>query len=104
MKETITYQQFIDPALRRAQQMEVKSEAVWVTFLELDGIINISKFARNYLHRSQSWFAQKLHGHTVDGKRRTFTESEYAEITASIRELAKRLHEYADCIDKAKIE
>lgn len=104
MKEQISYQQFIDPAFRRAQQIKVKSEAVWVTFLELDGILNISKFARHYLNRSQSWFAQKLYGHTVDGKRRAFTEAEYTAIAASLRELAKRLNEYADCIDNARVE
>lgn len=102
MKEKITFEQFCDPAFRRAEQMKVKSEAVWVTFHELGGLINISKLAREYFNKSQSWFAQKINGHSVDGKKRSFTPEEYARITSSLRDIARRLDRYADEIDAAE--
>lgn len=101
MNHKITYEQFCDPAFRRAQQIKVKSEAVWVAFLELDGLLNISKFAKQYFGKSQSWFAQKLHGHNVCGKNRTFTTDEYKTLSASLRAVAARLEQYADEIDAA---
>lgn len=103
-KEKITYEQFCDPSFRRAEQMKVKSEAVWVSFLELGGLLNVSKFAREYFHKSQSWFAQKLNGYSVCHKEKSFTGDEYKQISDSFRDIARRLNEYADAIDSAKIE
>lgn len=97
----ITYEQFCDPSFRRAEQMKVKSEAVWVVFHELDGLINVSKMAKEYFHKSQAWFAQKLYGHTVSGKERSFTEQEYEQIAATLRSIGHRLLEYANEIDTA---
>lgn len=101
MNNKITFEQFCDPAFRRAEQIKVKSEAVWVAFLELDGLLNVSKFAKKYLGKSQSWFAQKLHGHNVCGKSRSFTADEYKTISASLREVAAKLEQYANEIDAA---
>jgi hypothetical protein len=98
----ISYEQFIDPAYRRAEQMKVKSEAVWVTFNELGGLINVSKLAKDYFHKSQSWLAQKINGYNVCKKERSFTSDEYAHLTAALREIAKRLNDYADEIDAAQ--
>lgn len=98
----ITYEQFNDPAFRRAEQMNVKSEAVWVTFTELAGLINVSKLSREYFHKSQSWFAQKVAGYSVCNKERSFTAEEYTQLTAALRDIAKRLNEYADAIDAAE--
>lgn len=103
-KEKITFEQFCNPEFRRSEQMKVKSEAIWVTFLELDGLINISKLAKHYFNRSHSWFAQKLHGNSVAKKERAFTEAECAKLTSALRDVAKRLNEYADAINKAKFE
>lgn len=104
MKEKITFGQFCDPAFRRAEQMKVKSEALWVAFLELDGLINISRLARRYFHKSQSWLSQKLHGHSVCDRKRSFTEDEYRQLAESFRDIARRLNEYADAIDAAEME
>ncbi len=103
-KEKITFEQFCDPEYRRKQQMQLKSEAVWVVFHELDGLLNVSKFAKRYFNKTQSWFAQKLSGMTVCNKKRAFTPDEYSAISASLRDIAKRLNDYADEIDKAKNE
>jgi hypothetical protein len=98
----ISYEQFTDPAFRRAEQMKVKSEAVWVTFNELGGLINVSKLAKEYFHKSQSWFAQKINGYNVCKKERSFTSEEYAQLTTALRDIAKRLNDYADEIDAAE--
>lgn len=98
----ISYEQFNDPAFRRAEQMKVKSEAVWVTFHELDGLINVSKLAKDYFHKSQSWFAQKLNGYSVCNKERAFTAEEYACLSEALRHIACRLNKYADEIDAAE--
>jgi hypothetical protein len=100
--KNISYEQFTDPAFRRAEQMKVKSEAVWVTFNELGGLINVSKLAKEYFHKSQSWFAQKINGYSVCNKERSFTSDEYAQLTKSLRDIAKRLNDYADEIDAAR--
>ncbi|MCM1368934.1 MAG: DUF5053 domain-containing protein [Candidatus Amulumruptor caecigallinarius] len=101
-KKKITYEQFNDPAFRRAEQMKVKSEAVWVTFAELAGLINVSKLAKEYFHKSQSWFAQKVSGMSVCNKERSFTSEEYARLSNALRDIANRLNEYADAIDAAE--
>ncbi len=97
----MTYEQFIDPVLRRERQMKVKSEAVWVAFLELDGLINVSRLAREYFGKSQSWFAQKLNGYTVCHKKRSFNAEEYARLAESFRDIARRLEDYATAIENA---
>lgn len=102
MKDKISFEQLCDPAFRREQQMKVKSEAVWVAFLEMRGLINISEFSRRYFGKSQSWFAQKLHGNNVCNKERAFTPEECHKIADSFRYMAMRLNEYADVIDNAK--
>ncbi len=84
--------------------MKVKSEATWVAFHELDGLINVSKLAKEYFHKSQSWLAQKINGYDVCNKKRGFTEEEYKQLTAAFRDIAKRLNEYADAIDAASTE
>lgn len=98
----ISLEQFLDPKFRREEQMKVKSEAVWVTFHELDGLLNVSKLAREYFHKSQSWFAQKMNGHSVCNKERSFTKEEYAQLSEALRDIAKRLNQYADEIDSAQ--
>lgn len=100
-EKKITFEQFCDKDFMRAEQMKVKSEATWVTFLELGGLINVSKLAKDYFHKSQSWFVQKLNGYDVCHKKREFTTEEYAQLTASLRDIARRLNEYADAIDAA---
>lgn len=100
--DKITPEQFGDAAYRRKIQMGVKSEAVWVTFHELDGIINISKLAKVYFKKSQSWLAQKINGLSVNGKEKEFTPDEYRLLSASLRDIADRLNGYADAIDAAR--
>jgi hypothetical protein len=100
--KNISFEQFTDPTFRRAEQMTVKSEAVWVTFHELDGLLNVSKLAREYFHKSQSWFSQKLNGYNVCNKERSFTAEEYTQLTTALRDIATRLNNYADAIDAAK--
>ena len=97
----ISFEQFSDPAFRRAQQMQVKSEAVWVVFHELDGLINVSRLAKEYFNKSQSWLAQKINGYSVDHKARTFTREEYVQLSSALRDIASRLNNYADEIDAA---
>ena len=104
MKEKISFEDFCNPEFIRKEQMKVKSEALWVAFLELDGLINISKLARRYFRKSQSWLSQKLHGHSVCNKERSFTKEEYHQLAESFRDIASRLNEYADAIDAAEME
>lgn len=97
----ITFEQFCDTSFLRKEQMKVKSEVVWMSFLELDGLINISKLSRQYFNKSQSWFAQKLHGNEVCKKERTFNDEEYAQLAQAFRDIARRLNEYANALDSA---
>lgn len=83
--------------------MKVKSEAVWVIFHELDGLVNVSKLAKDYFHKSQSWFAQKVNGYSVCNKERSFTKAEYAKLSEAFRDIASRLDKYANELDAAEI-
>lgn len=101
MNEKISYKDFCDPEFRRSQQIKVKSEAVWVAFIELNGLLNISKFAKRYFNKSQSWFTQKLYGLNVCNKQRKFNAQEYKQLSNAFRDIAARLEQYADDIDAA---
>lgn len=86
----------------KTEMIKLKSDAVWLTFHELDGLLNISKVARLYFNRSHSWFAQKLHGYNVCSKERSFTSEEYSKISTTLRDIARKLNNYADIIDIAE--
>ena len=98
----ISYEQFLNPEFRRAEQMKVKSEAVWVVFHELNGLLNVSRLAKEYFKKSQSWFLQKLYGYNVCNKERSFSKEEYSELSSALRDIANRLNKYADEIDNAE--
>ncbi len=100
--EKIRYEEFLYPAARRAKQMAVKSEAVWVVFNELGGLINVSRLAKDYFGRTHGWLAQKINRYSVDGKIRQFTPEEYAQLSEAFRNIAKRLEKYAEEIDSAE--
>lgn len=90
-----------------AQREEIiadKSGATWNAFVELEDLINKSKFAQQYFDKSQSWFSQRLHGCTVRNKAVAFKEEEYRQIAESFRDIAKRLIAHANEIDNAKME
>ena len=93
-----------DPAFRRAQQVKVKSEAMWVAFLELKGIINNSGLAREYFKRSPSWLIQRVNGNIVFGQHAKFSEAEYHQLAEAFRDIARRLNAHADEIDSAALE
>lgn len=103
-KEELTFEQFCDPAYRRTKQIEVKSEATWVAFMETKGVINKSGIAREYFKRSPGWMTQRINGNTVFGKTARFRESEYHQLAEAFRDIAKRLNAHADEIDAAVME
>ena len=85
----------------RSECMKEKSGAVNVIFVELDGILNLTKFSKRFFGKSQSWFSQRLHGSLVMKKERSFKAEEYARIAEGFRELAAQFSQYADELDKA---
>lgn len=102
MNEKITFEKFCDPEFRREEQFKIKEEAVWASFMELNGLVNITKFSEKYFGRSHGWFAQKLYSHVVCGKPRKFTSEECDKIAQSFRDLAAELDAYAGYIQSAK--
>lgn len=98
----ITFEQLCDPEFIRNEQLKVKIEAIWVTFLELGGVINLSKFTKLYLGKSQSWFSQKLNNTKNNGVVQDFTTEEATNVASALRLLSERLKEYADIIDRAE--
>lgn len=101
-EDKITLEQLRDPAFRRGMQMKVRSEIIWVAFMEMDGLVNFTQFAKRFFGKSHSWFSQKLHGLTVKGIKKGFTEDEYRIFAASFRKMAAKLNEYADALDNAE--
>ena len=102
--QTPTFEEFCNPAYRRAQQVTIKSEAAWVAFLELRNILNTSGLAREYFKRSPSWILQRINGNKVFGKKAEFTESEYHQLAEAFRDIARRLTAHADEIDAAAMD
>jgi hypothetical protein len=86
----------------RNQAISFRGGAILNAFVELDGIINKSEFARQYMEKTHSWFSQKLHECPVGGAKKEFTSDEAAKIAESFRDIAKRLLALADEIDQVK--
>lgn len=99
-----TFEQICDPAYRRAELVKEKAGVVFVMFNELNGLINQSQLAKQYLHRSQSWLAQKVNGCVVCDKTASFTEAEYHQLAESFRAISARLATYADELDAAQMD
>ena len=93
-----------DPAFRRSLQLKIKSEALWVAFNELDGLLNKSRLAQQYFNRSQAWLSQKINGCTVCNRKAGFTEAEFHQMAEAFRDIARRLTAHADEIDSATME
>lgn len=88
----------------REKLLDVKTNATWVAFTELDGLINNSALARQYFHRSPAWMNQRINGNKVFGERARFREAEYHQLAEAFRDIAKRLEAHADEIDAAAME
>lgn len=90
----------------RAGIVSYKMGAVWnaVNELDVEGIVNFSKFCEKYLQRTGDWVDEKLEACMSIRKEQAFTLDEYAGITKGLRELASKLQEYAEEIDSAKDE
>lgn len=84
--------------------IETKSGAVWISTVELQGLINLSGVAREYFNKSQSWLSQRIHGCMVMKKKMAFKEAEYAQFAAAYRDIAARLLAHADEIDRAALD
>lgn len=86
----------------RNKVITYRGGAIFNAFVELDGIVNKSEFAKQYMEKTHSWFSQKLHGCPVGGAKKEFTSDEAAKIAESFRDIAKRLLALADEIDQVK--
>ena len=104
MSEKITLEQLRDPNFRRAQNITIKSGAVFVAFTELNGIINNAALARQYFHRSSSWISQRINGNTVFDKKAGFRPAEYQQLADAFRDIARRLIAHANEIDTANLD
>ena len=88
----------------RAKLLDVKTNATWLAFSELEGIINNSALARQYFKRSPSWLTQRINGNTVFNKTAMFRPEEYHQLAEAFRDIARRLNAHADEIDNAELE
>lgn len=83
----------------RKEVMNYRGGAIYTAFDELEGIINKSEFAGQYMKKSQSYFSQRLNGCVVGGKNRGFSSDEARLIAESFRDIAGRLSELASEIE-----
>jgi len=75
----------------RAEVVSYRTGAISNAFIELDGIINKSAFVRDYMHKSQGWFSQRLHGAHVCRTDVSFKPDEARQIASAFRDIARRL-------------
>ena len=101
MSEKPTFEQVCDPKFRRNAQIETKSGATFVAFMELKGVINNSGLARQYFQRSSSWLLQRINGNVVFDKKAGFRPEEYQQLSDAFRDIARRLQRHADEIEAA---
>lgn len=83
--------------------ISTKQSAVYTHFSELDGVINLSAFAKRFMQRSQSWFSQRINKCVVMNKEQTFKADDFKRISDGFRTLAQQLNQYADEIDRAEL-
>ncbi len=83
----------------RKKVITYRGGAIYNAFIELEGIINKSEFAKQYMEKTQSWFSQRLNGCPVGGAKKEFTSAEAIKIAESFRDIASRLCALADEIE-----
>lgn len=99
-----SFEQFCDPAFRRAEMIEDKRGAVWVAFFELRDLIKSSGIAKEYFKKSPSWITQRINGNIVFGEKARFRETEYHQLAEAFRDIARRLQDHAEEIDAAAFD
>lgn len=81
--------------------LQEKEGATWLSFLQINDLLNYSEVSRRYFNRSATWILQRLHGYTVNGKQAKFKPAEYTKLIAALRDMAKLFSEAADNIENA---
>ena len=89
-------------AQHRKETIAFKDGAIFIAFLDLDGLLNKTALSKQYFGKTQGWFSQKLNGATVCDKERSFTVNESHHLAEAFRDIAKRLIAPADEIDNAE--
>ena len=79
-----------------------KSGAVWLAMMELSNYIVFSAIAKEYFKKSSNWILQRLHGYEVNGKPAQFKPGEITIFVKALRDIAVKLNEAAERIEKAK--
>lgn len=82
--------------------LQTKNGALQYYLLRIGGIINISAFTKEYLHKSAQWFYQRHRHHVVNGKHAEFKDEEFDVIVKALRHLGDELHRMADAIENAE--
>lgn len=85
----------------RKVNVTIKSGAVWVSTVELNGLIDFEGIAEEYFGQSKEWMDGKIEGCTYMRESQEFTGEEYAKLAEAYRDIARRLSKAADEIDAA---
>lgn len=73
--------------------------AMWVAMFDICLLVNFSEIARSYFNKNVNWFNQRLHGYNVNGKPAEFKPDELKILSASLRDISRKILEAADKID-----
>lgn len=79
-----------------------KAGAVWLAMIELSDYIIFSAISKNYFKKSGNWILQRLHGYEVNGKPAQFKPEQYTIFAQALRDIAVKLEQAADSIEKAQ--
>ncbi|MBR4828853.1 MAG: hypothetical protein IKZ92_03540 [Muribaculaceae bacterium] len=97
----MTEQQKIDT---RKIAVDTKMGATAIAFAELKGLVDVTKFARQFVGMTGKEFKRRydacLYRHHGD----EFTDEQFAAIAAAFRDIANQLNKAADEIDAAPNE
>lgn len=89
----------------RQRLMESKNGAMYVFVSENRNLINFEGVAEKYLERTGEWMKKRIRPYEVDGKmmQLKFTEEEFAMLASAFKDMANRLKETADAIEKGRM-
>ena len=73
---------------------------MWLAMFDICLVLNFSELARTYFNKKVSWFNQRLHGYTVNGKPAKFKPEELSVLSSALREIASKILVAADKIDE----
>ena len=90
----------------RQRAQETKDGALYVFLMENRELIDFKGVAERYFERTGQWMRKRIRPFEIDGKmtKLAFTEDEFSTMVIAMRDIANKLNETADAIEKGRMK